>query len=106
MNVLKYTYDHSCYCARSDECQHLMADSLMAISAGEPPARGDERIAPAGVLRHAGAGRRRCGGGGGEQGATDRERLRVRRLALLRRGGDGRGRRSHSHVPVVYVMQL
>jgi hypothetical protein len=27
LNVLKYTYDHSCYGARSDEYQHLMPAS-------------------------------------------------------------------------------
>ena len=30
LNVLKATYDHSCYLARSDEYQHLMTDSPAA----------------------------------------------------------------------------
>jgi hypothetical protein len=34
LNVLKDTYDHSCYLARSYEYQHLMADSPAARAAG------------------------------------------------------------------------
>jgi hypothetical protein len=50
LNVLKDTYDHSWYCARSDEYQHLMTDSPGARRPGgareNPPTNGLTPMAP------------------------------------------------------------